>query len=106
MEGIQLTGYCPLAKGHRLDNTILASIAEKHDKSSAQVMIRWALQKRHAVIPKSSNPTRITQNANVFDFEISVNDMLQLDGLNDNYRFCKDPLSMLWNVILEEIILV
>ena len=68
MEGIQLTGYCPLAKGHRLDNTILASIAEKHDKSSAQVMIRWALQKRHAVIPKSSNPARITQNANVFDF--------------------------------------
>ena len=66
MEDIQLTGYCPLAKGRRLDNTILTSIAEKHGKSSAQVMIRWALQKRQAVIPKSSNPARITQNANIF----------------------------------------
>ena len=94
MEGIQLTGYCPLAKGRRLNNTILTSIAEKHGKSSAQVMIRWALQKRQAVIPKSSNPARITQNANIFDFQISADEMVQLDGLDDDYRFCPDPLSM------------
>jgi len=94
VEGIQLTGYCPLAKGRRLDNTILTSIAEKHGKSSAQVMIRWALQKRQAVIPKSSNPARITQNANIFDLQISADEMVQLDGLDDDYRFCPDPLSM------------
>ena len=94
VEGIQLTGYCPLAKGRRLNNTILTSIAEKHGKSSAQVMIRWALQKRQAVIPKSSNPARITQNANIFDLQISADEMVQLDGLDDDYRFCPDPLSM------------
>jgi diketogulonate reductase-like aldo/keto reductase len=94
MEGIQLTGYCPLAKGRRLDNIILTSIAEKHGKSSAQVMIRWALHKRQAVIPKSSNPARITQNANIFDFQISADEIVQLDGLDDDYRFGSDPLSM------------
>ena len=94
MEGIQLTGYCPLAKGRRLDNIILTSIAEKHGKSSAQVMIRWALHKRQAVIPKSSNPARITQNANIFDFQISADEIEQLDGLDDDYRFGSDPLSM------------
>ena len=104
VEGIQLTGYCPLAKGRRLDNTILTSIAEKHGKSSAQVMIRWALQKRQAVIPKSSNPARITQNANIFDLQISADEMVQLDGLDDDYRFCPDPLSMPWKAILEEVI--
>ena len=94
MEGIQLTGYCPLDKGRRLDNIILTSIAEKHGKSSAQVMIRWALHKRQAVIPKSSNPARITQNANIFDFQISADEIVQLDGLDDDYRFGSDPLSM------------
>jgi len=94
IEGIHLTGYCPLAKGRRLDNIILTSIAEKHGKSSAQVMIRWALHKRQIVIPKSSNPVRIKQNANIFDFQISADEMVQLDGLDDDYRFGSDPLSM------------
>lgn len=93
-EDIQLTGYCPLARGRRLDNNLLTGIAEKHGKSPAQVMIRWALQKRQVVIPKSSDPARITQNANIFDFQISADQMVQLDGLDDDYRSCPDPLSM------------
>ena len=84
-EGIQLTGYCPLAKGRRLDDTVLTDIAEQHGRSPAQVMIRWALQKRQAVIPKSSNPARIVQNAD---------EMVRLDGLDDDSRFCPNPLSM------------
>ena len=93
-ESIQLTGYCPLAKGRRLDDTVLTDIAEQHGKSPAQVMISWALQKKQALIPKSSNPARIVQNADVFDFQIGENEMVLLDGLDDNYRFCPDPLSM------------
>ena len=93
-EGIQFTGYCPLAKGRRLDDTVLTDIAEQHGRSPAQVMIRWALQKRQAVIPKSSNPARIVQNADIFDFQISADEMVRLDGLDDDSRFCPDPLSM------------
>ena len=93
-ENIQLTGYCPLAKGRRFDEPVLADIAEQHGKSPAQVMIRWALQKRQAVIPKSSNPKRIVQNADIFDFQIGVDEMVRLDGLDDESRYCPDPLSM------------
>ena len=93
-ENIQLTGYCPLAKGRRFDEPVLADIAEQHGKSPAQVMIRWALQKRQAVIPKSSNPKRIVQNADIFDFQIGVDEMVRLDGLDDDSRYCPDPLSM------------
>ena len=93
-ENIQLTGYCPLAKGRRFDEPVLADIAEQHGKSPAQVMIRWALQKRQAVIPKSSNPKRIVQNADIFDFQIGVDEMFRLDGLDDDSRYCPDPLSM------------
>ena len=93
-ENIQLTGYCPLAKGRRFDEPVLADIAEQHGKSPAQVMIRWALQNRQAVIPKSSNPKRIVQNADIFDFQIGVDEMVRLDGLDDDSRYCLDPLSM------------
>ena len=93
-ENIQLTGYCPLAKGRRFDEPVLADIAEQHGKSPAQVMIRWALQNRQAVIPKSSNPKRIVQNADIFDFQIGVDEMVRLDGLDDDSRYCPDPLSM------------
>ncbi|MED5390144.1 MAG: aldo/keto reductase [Pseudomonadota bacterium] len=93
-ENIQLTGYCPLAKGRRFDEPVLADIAEQHGKSPAQVMIRWALQNRQAVIPKSSNPKRIVQNADIFDFQIGVDEMVRLDSLDDDSRYCPDPLSM------------
>ena len=93
-ENIQLTGYCPLAKGRRFDEPVLTDIAEQHGKSPAQVMIRWALQNRQAVIPKSSNPKRIVQNADIFDFKIGVDEMVRLDGLDDDSRYCPDPLSM------------
>ena len=93
-QSIQLTGYCPLAKGQRFDDPALTEIATQHSKSQAQVMIRWALQKGQAVIPKSSNPRRIAQNADVFDFEISADQMERLDALDDNYRLCPDPMSM------------
>lgn len=93
-QDIQLTGYCPLAKGRRFDDPTLTEIAAQHGKSQAQVMIRWALQKGQAVIPKSSNPRRIAHNADVFDFEISADQMECLNALDDDYRLCPDPMSM------------
>ena len=60
-------------------------------KSTAQIMIRWALQHGLVVIPKSANPKRISENADIFDFEINAADMQLLDSFNENLRTCWDP---------------
>ena len=90
-ENIHLTGYCPLSRGNRFDEPTLCRIAKKMKKSAAQVMIRWALQRGHTVIPKSVSPERIGENANVFDFNLNNEQMKILDGLEEGLRFCPDP---------------
>jgi diketogulonate reductase-like aldo/keto reductase len=60
-------------------------------KSTAQILIRWALQHGLVVIPKSSNRRRILENADVFDFEISRDDMRLLDSFDESLRTCWDP---------------
>ena len=57
-------------------------------------MIRWALQSGHTVIPKSSRPQRINENADVFDFKLSEDQMKWLDGLEEGLHFCPDPLGL------------
>jgi len=90
-ENIHLTGYCPLSRGNRFDDPNLRRIAKEMKKSAAQVMIRWALQRGHTVIPKSVSPERIKENANVFDFNLNNEQMKILDGLEEGLRFCPDP---------------
>jgi diketogulonate reductase-like aldo/keto reductase len=80
-EGIQLTGYSPLATGKILSNPEIGAVAQRYGRSVAQICIRYCLQKGIAPLPKSTHPERIRQNADV-DFEISAEDMMQLDGLN------------------------
>ncbi len=90
-EHIHLTGYCPLSRGNRFDDPNLSRIAKEMKKSAAQVMIRWALQRGHTVIPKSVSPVRIKENANVFDFNLNNEQMKILNGLEEGLRFCPDP---------------
>jgi len=90
-ENIHLTGYCPLSRGNRFDDPNLSRIAKEMKKSAAQVMIRWALQRGHTVIPKSVSPERIGENANVFDFNLNNEQMKILNGLEEGLRFCPDP---------------
>lgn len=85
-EEIAFACYSPLTRGQRLGNEIIGSIAGKYEKTNAQIMLRWSLQHDFIVIPKSSNPERIKENAHIFDFEISTEDMTRLDMLNENYR--------------------
>jgi diketogulonate reductase-like aldo/keto reductase len=66
-------------------------IAERHEKSPAQVLIRWSLQNDLVVIPKSSKSDRIKENASVFDFELSDMDMKLMAGFHENLRTCWDP---------------
>ena len=79
--GVRLEGYSPL-KTMRLRDPRLVRIAEAHAVTAAQVVIRWHLQHEIVVIPKSSRPERIAENADVFGFELSADEMDELDGFS------------------------
>ena len=90
-KGIRLVAYCPLTRGDKLNHRVVVEIARKHRKMPAQVLLRWALQHGVAVIPKSVRSERIDENAALFDFGLTDEDMAQLDRLNEGYRTCWDP---------------
>jgi len=83
---IALEAYSPLARTVRLNDSTLRHVADKYKKTSAQIMLRWNVQHGNIVIPKSVNKERIKENIDIFDFEISADDMASLDSLNENYR--------------------
>jgi len=88
---IQLEAYSPLTKGYKLNDPKLVDVASKYSKSPAQILIRWVLQREIVVIPKSSRKDRIVENAYVFDFTISPEDMSLLDSFNQDLRTSWDP---------------
>jgi diketogulonate reductase-like aldo/keto reductase len=90
-QGIQLEAWSPLMQGKLLDNSVLLEIANKYEKSVAQVILRWDLQNGVVTIPKSTNEHRIIENADIFNFELTSDDMLQIDGLNKDTRIGSDP---------------
>ncbi|MGE6378788.1 aldo/keto reductase [Peribacillus muralis] len=90
-QGIQLEAWSPLMQGELLDNEELQAIATKHGKSVAQVILRWDLQNGIVTIPKSTKEHRIVENSSVFDFELTEEEMSQIDGLNQNHRVGPDP---------------
>jgi diketogulonate reductase-like aldo/keto reductase len=90
-QGIQLEAWSPLMQGELLDNDVLQAIATKHGKSVAQVILRWDLQNGIVTIPKSTKEHRIVENSSVFDFELTEEEMNQIDGLNQNHRVGPDP---------------
>jgi diketogulonate reductase-like aldo/keto reductase len=79
--GIVLQAFSPLAMGKKMDDPTLVEIAKRCNKSPGQVLIRYSLQKAWAPLPKSGNEERIKENADVFDFEVSEEDMAALDAL-------------------------
>ncbi len=88
---IQLEAYSPLTKGERLNDDTLKTIASEYERTAAQILIRWALQHNLVVIPKSADPDRIRENADVFDFTIADEHMERLDDLNEDLRTSWDP---------------
>ncbi len=90
-EGIQIEAWAPLAQGQLLDNEVIKEIAEQHNKSVAQVIIRWDIQNEIVTIPKSIKEHRIIENADVFDFELSAEEMERINALNQNKRIGPDP---------------
>lgn len=90
--GILVEAWSPLMQGS-MDDPVLSSLAKKHGKSNAQIILRWDIQKEVITIPKSTNQGRIQENFNVFDFELSAEDVAQIDGLERNHRFGPDPYT-------------
>ncbi|MCY9514025.1 aldo/keto reductase [Paenibacillus apiarius] len=90
-QGIQLEAWSPLMQGGLLDNPMLKEIAAKYGKSVAQVILRWDLQHGVITIPKSTKEHRIIENAALFDFELTQEDIDQIDELNQNLRVGPDP---------------
>lgn len=89
--GIQVEAWSPLMQGKLLDNSLLMTIAAKYNKSVAQVIIRWDLQNGVITIPKSIKEHRIIENADVFDFSLTTEEMEQIAGLNEDLRVGPDP---------------
>jgi 2,5-diketo-D-gluconate reductase A len=84
--------WSPLGQGGALlSQPVLSQIAEKHGKSAAQVILRWHIQNQHVVIPRSSNPERIAQNLDVFDFELDLQDLQAIAHIPQTGRLGPNP---------------
>lgn len=89
--GIVLEAYSPLARAKKLEDLTVIKMMKKYSKSHSQILIRWAIQQNVVVIPKSAHKFRIIENADVYDFEISNEDMEILNSLDEGFRVSWDP---------------
>lgn len=83
-KGIILEAHSPLTHGKRINDPRIVTVAKRYDKSAAQILIRWSLQHGLIVIPKTTKKERLKENIDVFDFELSSDDMDTLDRCNEN----------------------
>lgn len=88
---IRLEAYCPLIRGQKASHPILVELASKHNKSWAQILLRWNLQHGVIPLPRSKTPGRIKENIDIFDFSLSPADMKKLDSLNEDFRVSWNP---------------
>jgi diketogulonate reductase-like aldo/keto reductase len=86
-----ITFYRDGSHGSTLADPVIADTARAHGKTPAQVMLRWGLQHGRSVIPKSTKPNRIAENINVFDFELSADEITAIDGLDTGHRRGPEP---------------
>ena len=86
-----ITFYRDGSHGSTLDDPVIGAIAETHGKTPAQVMLRWGIQQGRSVIPKSTKPSRIAENIDVFDFELTPDELTAIDGLDTGRRGGPEP---------------
>ncbi|HSW85358.1 MAG TPA: aldo/keto reductase [Candidatus Saccharimonadales bacterium] len=91
---IVIEAYSPLAHAKAMDNTIIQSIATKHGKSYAQIMLRWCIEQDTVPLPKSSNPDRIRENIDIFDFQLDKDDLAEISKLDENMRTTWSPVHV------------
>jgi diketogulonate reductase-like aldo/keto reductase len=77
-----------------MDNEVIAAVAKKHNKTYAQVMLRWLVEQDFVVLPKSVTPSRIQENIDIFDFSLNEEDMAALAKQDQNLRTCWSPVHV------------
>jgi diketogulonate reductase-like aldo/keto reductase len=92
---ILLQAYTPLIRGRKMDDPRLQLLSAKYGKTPAQVILRWDIQHGVCPIPKSVTRARLAENIDVFDFEISSEDMEVLNGCDEGLRICENPMDYL-----------
>ena len=88
---IQPEAWRPIMKGRVNEIEFLQELSDKYQKTPVQIVLRWDIQKGVVTIPKSVTPERITSNADIFDFELSADDVARIDKLDKNVRLGEDP---------------
>jgi diketogulonate reductase-like aldo/keto reductase len=83
---IVIEAYCPLVRNQKAHDKTLNDVANKHKRSTNQILIRYCLEKGWVPLPKSDTPQRIVSNANVYDFELDEEDMKSLDSLDQGSK--------------------
>ncbi|XP_053305014.1 glyoxal reductase-like [Spea bombifrons] len=89
--GVSLQAYSSLGCGDLLNKEEVKKVAKAHRKTTSQVLLRWALKQGVGVIPKSADPSRIKSNFDVWDFDLSEEDMQELSGDGKEHRYCWNP---------------
>jgi len=85
-KGIVVTAYSPLTQGKRLNDPVIKKLAEKHGKTAAQIVLRWCLQMGISIIPKSDRDERISENADIFGWELDAKDMEEIERLDEGQK--------------------
>lgn len=89
--GIQTEAWSPLGQGLVLKDPLITNIATKHQRTPSQIVLKWHLQVGNVTIPKSVTPSRIRENLDLFDFELSASEVASIDGLDQGHRTGLDP---------------
>ncbi|WP_394916434.1 aldo/keto reductase [uncultured Robinsoniella sp.] len=105
--GVQMEAWAPFGEGRGglFEDTVLRAISEKYSKTTAQIMLRWHIQRKVVVIPKSTHYERMVENFNVFDFSLSAEDMRDIETLDKNsssFFSHYDPATVEWFVKMVE----
>ena len=93
-KGIMVESYSPLMRGNNLQAQIFKEIGERHNKTPAQIVLGWCIQHGTIPIPKTSHPERMHENIDVFDFELTNDEMEAIDNLGQGVRTTWDPTSV------------
>jgi diketogulonate reductase-like aldo/keto reductase len=98
-QGMFLTAYCPLARGKIGNDVVLAKIAKKHGKTTGQVTLRWLVQQQGvAAIPKAGSAQHIRENFDIFNFELSADEMKEISALaRPDGRIVSPPFAPKWD---------
>lgn len=92
--GIVLEAYSPITRGEKLGDPTIAKIARKHGRTAAQVMLRWAIEQGHVVLPKSVRRERMQENGALFDWSLDDADRAAIARLDEGFRTCWDPTEV------------